>query len=128
MKKNMTSLLPIIIIVVVILYFVIYNSYKTSTESTNLPNTNSTDTTPAKELNMITIRNMAFHPLLLTVKAGTTVTWTNEDSAPHAIKSDTFNSENLNKNDTFKYTFSEKGSFDYICSIHPYMKGTIVVE
>lgn len=77
---------------------------------------------------MITIQNFAFNPQAVTVKQGTKVTWTNEDTAVHAINSDTFNSQNLNQGDKYEFTFNNKGSFDYICGIHPYMKGKIVVE
>lgn len=79
-------------------------------------------------VNTVIIKNFAFSPGTLTVKQGTKVTWTNQDSAPHKIKSDTFNSSNLNNGDAFSYTFNSKGSFDYICSIHPSMSGKIIVE
>lgn len=80
------------------------------------------------EANAVTIQNFAFNPATLTVKQGTKVTWTNQDSAPHKIKSGTFNSGDLNQGDKFEFTFSETGSFDYSCSIHPSMTGKIVVE
>lgn len=80
------------------------------------------------EANTITIKNFAFSPDTLTVKQGAKVTWVNQDSAPHKIKSDTFNSSNLNQGDQFEFTFNNKGSFDYSCSIHPSMTGKIVVE
>lgn len=78
--------------------------------------------------NTITIQNFTFNPSTLTVKQGTKVTWTNQDSATHKIKSDTFNSSDLNQGDKFEFTFNNKGSFDYSCSIHPSMTGKIVVE
>jgi plastocyanin len=80
------------------------------------------------DANTVTIQNFAFTPDTLTVPQGTTVTWINQDSAPHKIKSNTFNSPNLGKGDTFTFTFTTKGSFDYTCSIHPSMKGNVVVE
>lgn len=80
------------------------------------------------EANAVTIENFSFNPGSLTVKQGTKVTWTNKDSAPHKIKSDTFNSSDLNQGDKFEFTFDKKGSFDYICGIHPSMSGKIVVE
>lgn len=76
----------------------------------------------------VNIRNFAFTPATLTVKKGTTVTWTNADSAPHQIKSSSFNSEILNNGQSFSYTFNDVGNFDYLCAIHPYMVGKIVVE
>jgi plastocyanin len=76
----------------------------------------------------VTIKNFAFSPSALTIKKGTTVTWTNEDSVPHTIKSDTFNSGTLNTGNKFQFTFSSTGTFDYSCGIHPQMSGKIIVE
>lgn len=80
------------------------------------------------EANAVTIQNFTFTPATLTVKQGTKVTWTNKDAMIHKIKSDTFNSGELNQGDTFEFTFNDKGSFDYSCAIHPSMTGKIVVE
>lgn len=87
----------------------------------------STNTTPSAP-NAVNIQNFAFSPSSLIVTKGTTVTWTNNDSAPHQIKSATVNSEVLNKGATFSFTFNDVGTFDYICSIHPSMTGTIIVQ
>ncbi|HAR99921.1 MAG: Blue (Type 1) copper domain protein [Candidatus Moranbacteria bacterium GW2011_GWC2_37_73] len=78
--------------------------------------------------NTITIQNFAFSPATITVKKGTTVTWTNNDSAPHQINSATFNSNLFNKGQTFSFTFNEVGTFDYFCAIHPSMIGKVIVE
>lgn len=78
--------------------------------------------------NKVSIQNFAFSPGVLTVKKGTTVIWTNDDAAPHQVKSAVFNSSVLNTGDSFTFTFNEAGSYDYICSIHPSMKGTIIVQ
>lgn len=89
----------------------------------------STEGTPeAVGGNAVTIQNFAFALATLTVKAGTTVTWTSQDSATHNIKSDTFNSPEIAQDGTFSFTFNDKGSFDYICGIHPTMQGKIIVE
>jgi plastocyanin len=76
----------------------------------------------------VMIQNFAFSPATLTVKAGTTVTWTNNDSATHTIKSDTFNSSNLSTGDKFQFTFTVPGTFNYSCGIHPSMHGVIIVQ
>ena len=83
---------------------------------------------PASNPNMVNIQNFSFNPGTLTSKKGTTVTWTNGDSAPHQIKSATFNSSQLAKGQSFSFTFSTTGTFDYSCAIHPSMLGKIVVE
>ena len=77
----------------------------------------------------ITIKDFAFSPANLTVKSGTIVTWTNEDSMSHLISSHgNFESNTLNKGASYNYTFKTIGTYPYICTIHPSMKGTIVVE
>lgn len=77
----------------------------------------------------VNISGFAFVPETLTVPAGTTVVWTNEDGAPHIVldKGGAFQSERLGKGDTFSQEFSEAGTFDYVCGIHGNMTGTIVV-
>ena len=95
------------------------------------PSQNQTQTqtqTPATISNAVSIKSFAFNPGTLTVKKGTTVTWTNNDSAPHQIKSATFNSTSLSQGQSFSFTFNEVGSFDYSCSIHPSMLGKIIVQ
>ena len=77
-----------------------------------------------------TIDNFTFAPDRLIVKAGTTVTWRNEDDIPHTVASETrlFKSSALDTDDTFSFTFTEPGSYAYFCSLHPRMTGTVVVE
>lgn len=88
---------------------------------------NTPSAQPAETTN-VAIQDFAFNPSTITVDAGSIVTWTNEDSAPHRIKSDTFNSANLNRGDSFQHTFNTPGTYDYICGIHPSMKGKVVVR
>jgi len=78
--------------------------------------------------NAVTIQNFAFNPPELQVKVGDTVTWTNMDSASHTIKSDLFQSDTLKNGDSFSFTFDTAGTYDYICGLHPSMKGKIIVE
>jgi plastocyanin len=80
----------------------------------------------------VTIDNYAFSPVTLTVKRGTTVTWTNKDDDVHTVKSDAgpvaFKSSALDTDDSFTVTFDKAGTYQYICSIHPHMHGKIVVQ
>lgn len=80
------------------------------------------------EPNTINIENLSFSPDVLTVKEGEKVTWLNNESMVHNIKSDIFNSEDLSRNDKFEFTFNEKGTFNYSCGIHPEMQGQVVVK
>ena len=65
----------------------------------------------------------------VTVKAGSTVVWTNDDSIQHDVTFDSggIASSDLNHNDTFSHTFLTAGTYHYICSIHPFMHGTVIV-
>lgn len=76
----------------------------------------------------VTIQNFAFNPDSVTISSDDTVKWTNMDSATHTITGTDFSSGNLNKGDSYENTFTKAGTYDYYCSIHPSMKGTIIVE
>jgi plastocyanin len=80
----------------------------------------------------ITISNYSFHPATLMVKKGSTVTWVNEDDDVHTIKSadgpEAFGSPALDSGGAFGFTFHHAGTYHYICSVHPYMHGVIVVR
>ena len=81
------------------------------------------------EEGVIDIRDFVFGPPTLEIPVGTTVTWTNGDSAGHTVVDDggAFASDALNEGDAFSYTFEEAGSFPYHCGFHPFMKATVVV-
>jgi plastocyanin len=77
------------------------------------------------------IDNFTFNPQTVTVKAGTTVTWTNKDDIPHGIAAtnNAFKrSQALDTDDSFSFTFTTPGIYQYFCYIHPHMTGSIVVE
>jgi plastocyanin len=77
----------------------------------------------------VTIQNFAFNPPALTVKVGTEVTWTNQDSTAHTVTFDTggATSDNLAQSATYKQTFSTAGTLTYHCKIHSTMTGTVTV-
>ena len=77
----------------------------------------------------IKIANFTFDPPILTMKAGTTVTWVNNDDIPHLVseKDGKFRSSALDTGDKFSQTFSTAGTVEYFCAIHPHMVGKIVV-
>jgi amicyanin len=79
----------------------------------------------------VAIDNFTFNPPSLTVKAGTTVTWTNKDDIPHGIAAtgNAFKRSNaLDTDDSYAFTFTTPGTYQYFCYLHPHMTGTIVVE
>jgi Plastocyanin len=89
--------------------------------------TSGSDTPNANE---VVIDNFSFKPALLNVKAGTKVTWINHDDEPHTATDDDkrFNSKTLDTNDQFSFTFTEPGTYNYYCALHPKMRGQIVVK
>ena len=78
----------------------------------------------------IVVKDFMFNPTPLTVKAGSTVTWTNMDDEPHTVVSDTgvFKSGGMDTNESFSYKFDKPGTYHFTCSIHPRMVGTVVVQ
>lgn len=78
----------------------------------------------------VKIDNFTFTPPSLTVAVGTQVTWTNRDDIPHTVVTEdkTMKSKVLDTDEKFVYTFTKPGAYSYFCSIHPKMKGTIVVQ
>lgn len=78
----------------------------------------------------VKISDFSFAPATLTVPAGTTVTWDNEDEEPHLVvdSGKAFTSEALDTGDRYSFTFTTPGKYTYFCSIHPHMVGTIIVE
>jgi len=79
----------------------------------------------------VSIDNFTFTPPILTVKAGTTVTWTNKDDIPHGIAATNNSfarSKALDTDDSYSFTFTTPGTYQYFCYIHPHMVGTVVVE
>jgi amicyanin len=78
----------------------------------------------------VDIDQFTFLPQRITVKAGTTVTWINEDDVPHTVASSSkvFKSKALDTTDKFSFTFTTPGTYDYFCSLHPHMTGAVVVE
>ena len=85
---------------------------------------------PKPQSTPVDIANFAFAPKTITVAVGTPVLWTNRDGVEHTVSSDNgrFDSNFLDVNQSFSQIFSTPGTYTYHCSIHPFMKGTIVVQ
>ncbi|WEK49177.1 MAG: cupredoxin family copper-binding protein [Candidatus Kaistia colombiensis] len=77
----------------------------------------------------VQIENFTFTPAQLSIEAGTTVTWINHDDIPHLVAASdkAFRSPPLDTDESFSFTFSTPGTFDYFCALHPRMTGTIQV-
>jgi plastocyanin len=99
--------------------------------STSMPMASASVTAPAAPVSgtQVNIDGFAFVPATLTVSTGTTVTWTNRDEEPHTVAASdgSFHSPGMGTGATYTHTFGTAGTFDYVCSIHPMMHGTVVV-
>ena len=86
----------------------------------------------AGEAREVKIDNYSFSPGTLTVPVGTTVSWTNRDETVHTVVAQdaghTFKSGGLDTDDKFSFTFDKPGTYVYICTVHPYMTGKVVVQ
>lgn len=97
-----------------------YGSAQTQNPSSAAPVTGDT----------VTMQNFAFQPANLQIKVGMTVTWTNQDTAPHTVTfrdSSLTSSKLLQKGESYSYTFAKAGTFSYYCQVHPNMIAQVVV-
>jgi plastocyanin len=106
----------------------------TEAAAAHAPEDHAPATAPAGEApvatSTVTIDNFAFTPAAITVKAGSTVTWTNKDEEPHSVVStdEPMRSPTLaGTANTFTHTFATPGRYAYNCGIHPFMHGTVEV-
>jgi plastocyanin len=80
----------------------------------------------------VTIDNFSFAPAEITVPAGTRITWNNRDDIPHTVtdaaEQRAFKSPPLDTGDVFSHVFPTPGTYHYFCSLHPHMRGTVVVR
>jgi len=107
---------------------------QTTNEDTSAPTQGSTPSTTDNQVatDEVEIEDMAFQPASITVKKGTTVTWTNRDDVRHDVvpdqESDAFaGSQLLARDESYSFTFDTPGTYTYHCSPHPQMTGTVVV-
>lgn len=129
MNTNKSIIIGIVfLLALVAIYFLIYGNPYANNYGTPPANNNSTTTQTNIGTNAVSIKNFVFSPSTLTIPKGTTVTWTNEDSTAHEIKSNTFNSSLLSQGGSFSFTFDQVGTFNYSCAIHPSMQGKIIVQ
>lgn len=90
------------------------------------------DTPATKPAAQVSIDNFAFTPAELTVNVGDQVTWVNHDDMPHNVVSTkpdkTLHSKAIDTDESFSFTFTSAGTYEYLCSIHPHMKARIIVK
>lgn len=117
----------LVISIIILIGIIAIGSYYFFSHSSNSKNINSSESIQ----NEILIQNFAFSPDTITINKGETIVWSNKDSAPHKIVSDSgseLNSESLSNGATYSHTFAVAGTYDYHCGIHTSMKGKVVVK
>lgn len=110
-----------VILAAVIIYFVYRSAYK--------PSSQTGSSTPVATTS-VSLENIAFNPSNISVSVGQEVTFTNNDSVTHTITADdnSFNSGNVAKGQSYKHVFNKAGTYNFHCSVHPSMKGTVSVK
>ncbi len=88
------------------------------------------DSDTKNDTNSAKIIDFTYMPAKITIPKGGEITWVNKDSAVHTVTEDNedFDSGDLDKGKKFSKKFTDSGTIKYFCTIHPYMKGTIVVK
>lgn len=137
----MRKFYPLPVLVIGILLLVACGPATNPTPVATLPSLQSPTATsqPANTVNpsgaamttvQVSIEGFTFTPEKLTVPVGTTVTWTNLDSAPHTITADdsSWGSGQLGKNATYSFTFTQAGTYAYHCANHASMTATLIVS
>lgn len=106
-----------------------HTSSGTSPSGNSQP-TSSSASTAAPSGTTVDIKNFMFKPMTLSVAVGSKVTWKFEDAANHTVVADdkSFSSPSMSNGQTYSFTFSKAGTYKYVCSIHPFMHGSIVVK
>lgn len=123
MKKSLVVSLPALALVSL---FILSGCTRASTSPYG-----ATSAPPAQgQPNTVVIANVAFGPATLTVKAGTTVTWQNNDGIAHTSTSDTgvWDTGTISPGASKSVVFNTAGTFPYHCTVHPMMTATITVQ
>lgn len=139
-----SSVIIVIILVAIVLLGILFfnstqNSAPTNAQPAEQTPVSQTDQTPAPVSNTpapaattvsVAISGFKFAPATITINKGDTVTWTNNDSAPHTVTGDNGgpSSGQLSKGQSYSYTFTAAGTFPYHCAVHPMMTATVVVK
>jgi len=132
MKKIIIGVIIVLIIVLGTVYVMHKNNGMQGMNmqpASQLQSSSSSTAKPAGK-NAVTIKNFAFSPATITIKAGQSVIWTNEDSIGHSATADdnSWDTGVLSQGQSKSITFAKAGTYTYHCSVHPNMKATVVVQ
>lgn len=136
MNNSTVALIIVVLIAVVGGYYFFANSgsnvvpvQSPTTETATTPVTPTENTSSTAEA-AVSIQNFSFNPSTLSIKTGTKVTWTNNDSVPHTVTTDSgalLDSKSIAPGASFSFTFAAPGTNSYHCAVHPMMKGSVTV-
>ena len=146
-NKRVAAAVVIVLVLAVVVGAMALGNDNNSTDSMSELETSQSENTPAAQENSsqpatvtsqanaveVEIKDSAYSPVTIKIKAGTTVTWTNKDSMEHDVvadeeSSDAPMSELLAQGESYSFTFNKAGTYTYHCTPHPFMKGTVIVE
>jgi plastocyanin len=103
-----------------------------SAQATTTDTTSSTDqnasATPTPTTAIVNIQNFEFNPSTVTISVGDTVQWNNLDTTEHDVHAATFDSSEMPGGSTYNNTFTQAGTYNYTCALHPSMKGQVIVQ
>jgi amicyanin len=131
MKNNKHLLIGLVIVVVVAaLAVIVVSGHKSKTTTTAA--SSSASTSGVVMTTAVKIQDYMFSPMVIKIKVGQTVTWTNEDQVHHTVTADTISADAPNgpligQGQTYSFTFKKAGTYTFHCMPHPYMHGTVVV-
>jgi plastocyanin len=130
MKKK--PIIAAVLVVIVLIVAVVVIMAKGNQGDMSMAPSSATATS-ATMTNQVAIQNYMFSPMAITVKVGTTVTWTNKDSVSHTITADNVSSDAPSSMDiadgkSYSFTFKKAGTYTYHCFPHPYMHGMVIVK
>lgn len=137
MKKMFIAGIIIAIVIVAVAGFIIYTNQDNSNENNDEVIQNDSKNMSSEEIiiptgveKKVIIEEFVYTPILLRIKVGDSVIWTNRDTTAHSITADDglFESESLSRGQNYTYTFIETGTYTYHCSEHPGMKAKVIVE
>jgi len=130
---NKTIIIGIVVVVIIVGAFMWMKKDNSSTMQMQ-HSQSSSQTSPATQKtvgkNAVAIQNFAYSPATITVKVGESISWTNQDSAGHSATADdsSFDTGVLPQGQSKSLRFAKAGTYTYHCSVHPSMKGTVIVQ
>lgn len=123
-KKAFAALAAALLVILVVVVVAAACGGGTSSSTTSGPATTSAGGA------QVVMKGFAFNPASITIKAGESVTWTNQDGSTHNVTADgkVFDSSDIAPGASYTFTFANAGTYTYTCTIHPNMKGTVIVQ